>query len=450
MKSAVSSLSPCLIALLSVVFASGAAAQDGAGAGTRTDPPKPAAAEPMSVALVLDVSLSMDPQWEPNQKAGKNPLGAMQRAALSILGAFETGDSLAIVSFAANAAVEFPMSRLDGAARTRAGKKLRELKTHEATNFEAGLRLGLQELLPAKGRRVALFLSDGTPNRGAHEGLLNDFKKAGIPVYTIGFEGEADWNRLQGIAEATGGKFAAADSANLLEILGRFQGQSHGLSEIFAGIALVRNKGDAVSVPFEVPQGLSRLRVSLSWSGDDEGLELTLRTPAGAAVTSATPGAEFDLEHAGTLRTVKFQYPESGTWSALVQANRIPAEGEMFRLSVRVDLPAPVEWVPFRSAIRPGEGVRLALETGGLKGYVWHVTVTPPGRAPMTVELVDNGVAIDEKAGDGVYGAEFSAAKVGIYEVTATGKPADGKGAEMQVKGAFVVGSEEEVLKQAR
>ncbi|MBI3097214.1 MAG: VWA domain-containing protein [Planctomycetes bacterium] len=432
------------ILLLICAFRIGSA-QDTAGGEPGKGDPK--ATEPLHVALILDVSLSMDPQWGPNQKAGRNPLGAMQRAALSVLGAFDARDSLAVVSFAGDAKVEFKLTRLESADRIAAGRKLRELRTREATNFEAGLRLGLQELRTAKGRRVALFLSDGTPNRGAHEEVLAEYKKEGIPLYTIGFEGEADWKRLQALAEETNGKFAPADEANLLEILGRFEGQSRGLSEFAASIGTVHRKGETRTVPIKFPDGVNRVRVALTWSGDDEGLELALQTPQGAQVSASTPGVEIDLERAGTLRTIKVQYPEAGTWSAIVTANRVPEAGEMFRISARADLPSPVEWAPFRSSYRPGEVVRLALETAKTPGFTWQVTVRPPGGKELGVDLVDNGVEIDERAGDGLFSAEFSPGKTGIYSVEAVGSPTDGKAPSIHVTGAFVVGSEEEVLR---
>lgn len=386
------------------------------------------------VALILDVSFSMDPRWEPNAKAGKDPIGALRRGAASLVDALEAGDAVAVVTFSGESETAAPLAKLDDRTRAFVVEKLRALSTRQSgTNFEVGLVAGIGELLGATRRRIAVLLSDGTPNRGDYTAVVKRYRKEGIPIFTIGFEGESDWNRLRAISEATGGAFYPADSANIREILGRVHGRARGLSQILHDLGIVRTVGERKRVPFSVPAGLKELVVELAWQGSDLGLEL--ESPSGKRIDASTPGVRHVRDVQGNMRIFTIPDAEAGEWEAVVTALDIPPDGEMFRVSVSADVAREFEWAPLRSRYRLGEDVRFQLEAAGKRGGKVTAVLERPGGARETVDLSDDGAGGDDRAGDGVYTGVWTARETGIHRLRAA-----------SVSASFAVGSDSEIL----
>ncbi|MER3442755.1 MAG: hypothetical protein C4333_00950 [Meiothermus sp.] len=178
------------------------------------------------VVLTIDISLSMRAtDIEPSR------LEAAKTAAQTFVKALPPGAKVALVSFAGYASTVVPLTTdharvleqidsLELARRTAIGEGLRESLSQFPLD-EAGKPLG-----PS----TVVLLSDGRNNWGVEPfEVVEEAKAMGVVVHTIGLgrrQSEEDWisnnwmafdeETLRAIAEATGGEYYAAESAQAL------------------------------------------------------------------------------------------------------------------------------------------------------------------------------------------------------------------------------------------
>lgn len=119
---------------------------------TEEDPAQHAVPD-LSVALVIDVSVSMS--GEKLHEAIEACLGFVDE--LEEAGA---GEAIALVAFGSEATLTSPLGASPAATRAAA----RALTVAGSTNMAAGLSVGWSALAPAPGRRVVVLLTDGAPD----------------------------------------------------------------------------------------------------------------------------------------------------------------------------------------------------------------------------------------------------------------------------------------------
>jgi Ca-activated chloride channel homolog len=184
------------------------------------------------VVLILDVSPSMRAtDVEPSR------LAAAQDAAVSFVDKLPDAINLGLVTFAGTATVEAtPTTRHEQVA-----ERIRETDVHPSTATGDALAAALatirqfSDLLadesgPPPAR--VIMLSDGAQNVGRPaEQVAEEARRANVPVDTISYGTDDGWVRLEGdqvpvppndplmrvIANATGGQFHKATTAELLE-----------------------------------------------------------------------------------------------------------------------------------------------------------------------------------------------------------------------------------------
>lgn len=192
-----------------------------------------------SVMLVIDVSGSM-------QATDVQPtrLAAAEAAARTLIDTLPANDRVGLISFNGSARLEQPPTDDRGAVLAALGT----LQAGGATAIGDALSLAVRQLAPAAraapaGSRPAsmiVLLTDGVANSGIDPlAAAAQARSAGIAVQAVGIGrrdasvrvhgqlvGGVDEQALQGIAEATGGKyFYAEESGRLAQIYGALGSQ---------------------------------------------------------------------------------------------------------------------------------------------------------------------------------------------------------------------------------
>jgi Ca-activated chloride channel family protein len=173
-------------------------------------------AEPCAVALVIDVSGSM-------QEAGK--MTAVKAGLRAFVDKLRPDDDVAVVTFSTEAQVAAPRrARGDGRWLLDA---IERLEPGGNTNLHAGLMLGIAELAKVdagKRQRRVVLLTDGIANTGVTEPgrIVDDATRraeTAIDISTIGVGQDLDTALLQRLADGTRGLFHfVADAADVQKV----------------------------------------------------------------------------------------------------------------------------------------------------------------------------------------------------------------------------------------
>ena len=156
----------------------------------------------LSVALVVDRSGSM----------GGERMTDTQKAVTNFVRNIDENIDVGLLVFDDQAQVVVPV----GSNRNHVLQGISNIQIGGGTSIYSGLQLAGQELDGKQGRKVVILLSDGEDgSANMIDGVLDDLKRKGISVYTIGVGG-ADTEYLSYIARKCGGKFIQADSSEVL------------------------------------------------------------------------------------------------------------------------------------------------------------------------------------------------------------------------------------------
>lgn len=156
----------------------------------------------LSVALVVDRSGSM----------GGKRMEDTQKAVTNFVRNIDDSIQVGLLVFDSQAQVVASV----GSNRNQVLQGISSIQVGGGTSIYSGLQLAGQELEGEQGRKVIILLSDGEDgSAGKIDGVLDDLKRRGISVYTIGVGG-ADTEYLSYIARKCGGKFIQADSSEVL------------------------------------------------------------------------------------------------------------------------------------------------------------------------------------------------------------------------------------------
>ena len=189
---------------------------------------------PLNLCLILDHSGSMK----------GTPLNTVKQAARELVKSLKPEDKLSIVSFNHQAEVIVPCSTVLDPSEIFA--KIDKLEAVGGTAIDAGIKLGITQLIEGKQDRVshAFILTDGENEHGDNERCL---KLAGfatesnITLNTLGFGEHWNQNVLEKIADTAAGTLAyIAEAAQAVSEFGRIfnRMQSVGLTNAYLQIQL--------------------------------------------------------------------------------------------------------------------------------------------------------------------------------------------------------------------
>jgi len=284
-------------------------------------------------------------------------------------------------------------------------------------------RRALEDMLSAAGsdvNRVVFLLTDGLNNSGsAPLSVIPDYQAARVPLFTFGYGSDADVNLLQRMAQETGGKFYFA-LTGLTDLTQAFQEayQSATPSEgLTTGSVLVR-ASRTLSVPIVVDSTLRSLSVAVTYQGAPSAVRLALADPTGNLNSIGTCRASGGQ----TLCYVNVDTPAPGIWMLTADA----ADSDML-ITYRVSGYAE-DTVTYSASITSLTGnvvqypepiVLLAVLAKELpiSGAVVTATIQRPDGSADVFPLLDNGMAPDAIADDGLYSAILDYSKDGVYNI---------------------------------
>ena len=411
------------------------AVSDGCENGAGASPTRPTTRSDdtgAGIILVLDRSDSMD---EPAGARQSTRMQEASRAASLVVQQLSRRDELGIVVFGSSASVLRPIAPV-GSERARIEQSLASITPSGGTNFSAALNLISSLVESTRGEPpTVLFLSDGEDGRDSRrQRAIEELRDLAVTLHAMPIGERADQDVLCSMARTLGGTCIPVTSEGLTTALGRAASGLRGLVEV-AAIRDVIRPGEVhpVRVRFQPSTRSHQEIVEITdvWPGSD--LAIVAQAPSGATYSTEVPGPE--AHAAGSVqdgfRLLRVPY-ESGEWIFETHALDMPAEGELYTMTVAVTSERQVSLAPLRDQYQPGEQVELVLQgceppvVGRLHGV---------DRLPQDIEL--------HPTSPNLCSARFSAPDiVGIYaiEVRAENGPTN------TIHTALQVGSTAEVV----
>lgn len=189
---------------------------------------------PLNLCLILDHSGSMK----------GTPLNTVKQAARELISNLKPEDRLSIVAFDHQAEIIVASQQVTDSAAIFA--KIDQLQAAGGTAIDAGIKLGITQLLEGKQDRVshAFILTDGENEHGDNDRCINLAKFAtdsNITLNTLGFGEHWNQNTLEKIADTAAGTLAyIEEAAQAVSEFGRIfnRMQSVGLTNAYLQIEL--------------------------------------------------------------------------------------------------------------------------------------------------------------------------------------------------------------------
>jgi len=178
---------------------------------------------PLNVALVLDLSDSIEPF-----------LGPLRDAANTALAALKPDDEVALFTFSTEAQLRVPFTK----DKSESAKEISDFKVGGATNINDGIFVAAKYLLgaPPKGRRVIILISDDVATYSGGEGthdIITELIASDAVLYNLKIPGynppgtmlhaamEKGLVNLRAVMDQTGGEvFNVQDVAHLDTVFG--------------------------------------------------------------------------------------------------------------------------------------------------------------------------------------------------------------------------------------
>jgi Ca-activated chloride channel homolog len=292
----------------------------------------PVAAQPVSLALVIDTSGSM--RGEKLQQA--------QDAARRLVAQLHEGDELAMVSFGESARTlsRQPMS---AAGRAAALAFIDGLEANGGTNLHDGLTAGARALVEARGSQRLVLVSDGRPTVGLTvsqqlAGAVSVIHERGVTVTAIGVGDDFDSALMQSLAQQGGGFSGDLRRAEALEtvlalelqqarhpvarnvVLALRPSAGATVEQVAGREVTFSNDGPQVALPDLTPSQSARVLVRLAVGAGDQALTLSPQLwwtdPSGARqsrAVSLTVSRDFDEAWVSASR-------DEAAWADLARA----------------------------------------------------------------------------------------------------------------------------------
>lgn len=383
-----------------------------------------------NMVLCIDRSASM--------YAPPNPIALSRGAALGIVDLLRAektieddgseltipGENLAVISFAAEAGIDFPLQPIVSedtrtAARSAIETGDAQYLGLELSNIGGALQSALDEIVAqsdvAACSESIVLLTDGKHNGAvAPADVLPALIERGVRVYSIGVGDVVDEEFLENISSETHGQFFRLT-------------QAEELPGIFTAVAAaIRADGTAATygdsldgsgehLPIVVDGFAEEITAILSW--DDGTLDLVLVTPSGERIDLGLADSREDIEavRGDGFLYIRVVHPEAGTWIAEISPQE-PEVQTVYDLTVLesdrgvsvtaqtdqavYDFPDPVR---LRVDVVAGVPVAGAEVTAKVTGPVG------PQGPEVSIDLFDDGNPLhgDQWANDGVYNAIF-------------------------------------------
>ena len=269
--------------------------------------------------------------------------------------------------------------------------------------------------------RVVYLLTDGLNNRGADpRSIIPEYQASQIPLFTFGYGPGADASLLQQMAQETGGKYYFSPTT-LTELTQVFQ-DANQLTAPSVGLTTEQTTVRATapfSFPIHVDSTLDRLDVVVTHIGPPSAVDLTLLDPSG---NRSNPPA-CTVSGAETVCHFRIDVPSPGGWTlqATATTSDVPltyrasgGSGDVITYAASVTaLTGDVVQYPEPIVLLAVLGRELPIS-----GAAVNATIQRPDGTVTSFPMVDNGVAPDAEANDGLYSAILGYTESGTHSIT--------------------------------
>jgi len=401
-----------------------------------------------SIGLVIDRSGSMGSYgyMEPAKSAASQFVELMVE-----------NDQVAVVSFSTSASVDFPLTTITSPqVKESAQAAIANIFSGGGTSIGSGMSVGQGQLDGAEEdhAHAQILLSDGQENEPPWIDDILPTIPQRTDIYTIALGSGADEAKLQQVATATGGQYFLAPSASELQLIYNLIQGAVGGNQIISSSGGSVAQGATSSQSAFLDNTVDNSTFFLGWGGSD--LDLTLVTPSGATIDSATAAADSDIEYisAETYEYYIINSPEGGRWDARVYGEETSYPDEAYSLSVtgETDLRVYGSFYDDNLEVKQPINLLVTLTNGGtpVTEAVVVGQVTPPVfshsrgdrfgdddppyfntthplqplDSDSVITLLDDGAHGDGAADDGVYGAIYTNTSVPgsyIFDLHASG-----------------------------
>lgn len=361
-------------------------------------------------------------------------LEAAQNAGNAFVDMLNDGDWVGVASFATTATPDYALTEITGQPiRDAANLAINSLVADGVTALGQGAQQGYA-LLTAAGHSdhdwTMVLLSDGQenepPNWAAVAGGITD-----VVVHTVALGEDANRTLLEGIAGAKDGDFFYVDVdppapplvtaagmdftvapfldatlANRLADAYVTVGElSQGWQRIFDAHGQAQ-EGKVFDLTVPVEKGLPEAIFTLNWDSLFGDLKLSLIDPNGNPVT---PDMELSSH---THQQLRVAGPQPGNWTAIIRVQKPTGEYHlMVSAKTPTTLVAAVGGDPAQRAVgQPVPIFGVLTDNRPIVGATVVALVVGPQESTL-LQLFDDGAHGDGRADDGLYAADFAAAR---------------------------------------
>ena len=367
--------------------------------------------------IVLDHSGSMDSENKmTNAKTAAKLLVDLAEIDRATIGIIKFDDDVTVVQ---------PLTAIDSqATKDTIKSRIDTIQSEGRTAIGDAAKKALDDLLAfgaADTNRVVYLLTDGLNNEGINpRSVIPAYQSAQIPLFTFGYGSDADASLLQRMAQETGGKYYFSPTT-LTELTQVFQDANQLTSPsvgIGTGSETVQTSAPS-SFPIHVDSTLNRLDIVVTYQGPPPAVNLTLLDPNG------NPSGTADCSASGTETLCLFGVddPVPGYWTlqavaphadvALTYRASGSAENVITYAASVTSLTGDVVQYPEPIVLLAVLGKELSIS-----GAVVNATIQRPDGTVTSFPLLDDGVAPDAEASDGLYSAILDYAESGPHNIT--------------------------------
>lgn len=332
------------------------------------------------------------------------PMASAKDAAKQFVDLMNVGEKVAVVGFDSIGRVDFALTEITGEAdKTAAKSAIDGLVAGGGTNFTSALATA-QTVFGATtvaDNRYVIMMTDGQ----ASQPSTTYYQNEGIPIYTIGLGSNISSGVLQQIAAETGGTYTASPSneqlANIYAEVRR--ATAGGASEALAGQNEAEvSAGASVSwITALGPQdGTTRFRAT--WTSGTVAFQLT--NPSGVVITPDNLPAGVAYSSGSTYAIYTVDAPAAGDWTAQVTSENSAATNVTYEVTTQSTLSVAVSFTGGAYPEPIGMTALVAAPEPVVGATVVAKVSVPDGADPVAdIALLDDGVAPDREADDGVY-----------------------------------------------
>jgi calcium-activated chloride channel regulator 3/4 len=277
---------------------------------------------------------------------------------------------------------------------------------------------------PDTETKIAFLLTDGLDNSSSatEDSVISSYKSKQIPLFTFAYGSDADQITLQGMATETGGSFYFSPTT-LPEITQAFNDANKEVAPS-KGIANSQSTVQPAAtqvMDFPVDSTVSKLSMFVSFSGALGDLTLSLKDPDGNTLSNIFTCSQSGTE---TLCIYSEPLPKVGLWQLIAVSQTASVLNISYSIDgwsdTKIEYSLSVSNLTGTLVQYPAPILLLAsfAKEAPIAGAIISGTIEFPDGTIKNLNFRDDGVAPDDKAGDGNYSAIFTDYTMdGVYNV---------------------------------